>query len=350
MSETSARHEWIDAWCGHLENLLQQPSSTTPQTGRRLVALPAWLWLAPAISIGRKAVRADGRTMLMPVRVTWPDAAHLVALPAGTHHLPWSATGLGHAVTGVLTVQVTEHGVHSIKGCADLAPTDHGPDTQAARAALLQRADTSRWQARMSLERYVEQAVDAAVATVTRDVLGLRSVHSVLDATSTETVRDAMLLGTGQTPGAVDRIIERSLAPAAFVRVDPLHYLTVDLRRAAEAYVRRAISDPPIGRKIRTVQRAMPGASLDEVVAAYRQAHPRDFLSMRRAARALSAGADLNASAAREPRAATARTAVDVEALALARAENATSDVTELAARSRRALAGALNADLRRAS
>lgn len=295
---STARHEWIDTWCDHLQAIMHSPAQESPEPGARLVALPAWLWLAPAINIGRKAVRADGRTMLMPVRVTWgAEDDHVIALAPGEHQLQWSATGLGHSVSGTASLTVTPFGVAHDSTSPELAPIDHGPDTSAARQSLTAAARDARWRARMSLERYVERAVDNAVATVSNDILGLRPSNQVLGATSIEQVRDAMLLGTEESAGAVDRIIDRSLAPAAFVRVDPLHYLTTDLQRSAEAYVRRAISDPPIGRKIRRIQRAMPGAGIDAVVAAYRQAHPRDFLSAKRAVRALTAGADLNASA-----------------------------------------------------
>ena len=85
----AARHEWINAWCTRLEAMLHAaPCTAPPAQGGRLVALPAWLWLAPAIDVGRKAVRADGRTMLMPMRIRWEASDdHLLSLPVGRHDL-----------------------------------------------------------------------------------------------------------------------------------------------------------------------------------------------------------------------------------------------------------------------
>lgn len=351
MSADTARHEWIDTWCTRLQTILHTPTADSPTPGNRLIALPSWLWLTPAIDLGRKTVRADGRAMLMPVRLTWGTAdEHLVSLPAGTHELHWSALGMGHSATGTITLSITDTAVRH-DAAPDLAPQDAGADTAATRARLTATAAEARWAARMSLESYVERAVEAAVTTVTRDVIGLRAGFAVLDTHSIEQVRDTMLLGTDTSTGAVDRIIDRSLASAAFVKVDPLRYLTVDLQRAAEAYVRRAISDPPIGRKIRRVARSMPGASLEQIVGAYRQAHPRDFLSDKRAARALTAGPDINAAAVRnQVEASMTDRGVDVADLAVARADAARhlSIVRTVAASSRDALVNELT--LREAS
>ncbi|WP_251153775.1 hypothetical protein [Cellulosimicrobium sp. Marseille-Q4280] len=357
MSADTARHEWIDTWCTRLQAIMHTPDTDQPADGSRLVALPAWLWLAPAIDLGRKAVRADGRAMLMPVRLTWTgDDQHLLSLPAGTHELAWTALGMGHSATGTLTVTVTATGITHDAAHPDLAPTDAGADTTAARAALAAAAAEGRWAARMSLEGYVERAVKAAVATVTRDIHGLRAPAAVIDWHSEEQIRDTMLLGTDKAAGAVDRIIDRSLARTAFVKVDPLRYLTVDLQRAAEAYVRRAISDPPIGRKVRRVARSMPGASMAEIIAAYRQAHPGDFLSEKRAARALTAGSDINASAwhlswYRGEHHIRDVDAIDVEDVAVANvdAQAHLATVRTLATRSRDALRAELT-DLREAS
>ena len=259
---------------------------------------------------------------------------------------------MGHSTCGTVTVTVTPSGITHDATHADVAPVDAGDDTRAARARLARAGAEARWAARMSLETYVERAVKDAVETVTRDILGLRAGTNVLDPHSIEQVRDTMLLGTEASAGAVDRIIDRSLALEAFVKVDPLRYLTIDLQRAAEAYVRRQISDPPIGRKIRRVARSMPGATLEEIVAAYRQLHPRDFLSVQRAARALTAGPDLNATAARHlVDEALASHVVDVEDVAVAQADAATrlATVRSLATSSHNALAAELT-HLREAS
>jgi hypothetical protein len=353
MSAT-ARHEWIDTWCTHLQSILQTPASAHPAPGARLIALPTWLWLVPAIDLGRKALRADGRSMLMPVRITWGAGDdHVLSLAAGTHRLHWSAAGMGHTATGTVTVTVTAAGITHDADRQDLEPADAGADTVRTRAALAAAAAEARWGARMSLEWYVERAVQGAVHVVARDILGIYPDAALLDEHSIEQVRDTMLLGTESSAGAVDRIIDRSLARGAFVNVDPLRYITTDLQRSAEAYVRRAISDPPIGRKIRRVARSMPGSSLAEIVTAYREVHPGDFLSVQRAARALTSGPDLNATATRHllEESLTDHAVVDVEDVAVAQADaaNRLATVRTLATASRSALRTELN-HLREAS
>ena len=69
--------------------------------------------------------------------------------------------------------------------------------------------------------------------------------------------------------------------------MDPLRYIAVTLRRDAEQEIRRRIGDPRIGPKIRALHRQHPGISLPDLVDRYRELHPQDRLSVRRAAAAL---------------------------------------------------------------
>lgn len=155
---------------------------------------------------------------------------------------------------------------------------------------------TARWEALLSLEPYVCHEVRRASRAVSYDVLtddiDAFEVPEVLDEEGRRKVADKMLLGDGDDPGRVTPLLERCLAPAAFVKVDPLKYVATDIHRSAQEEVRKAIGDPQTGRKIRQVARSMPDAAVEEVVDAYRTRYPRDSMSASRVQAALTAGPD----------------------------------------------------------
>lgn len=346
-NESAARHEWIDALCARLEKIIigREASDLLAQAPDRalspvaLVTLPVWMWLPPRVDIGRKAVRADGREMLMPVRLTWSPGPLLVLAAGQSATMTWHMTGLGHSQFAEVTLRHDGHRIEVTDGTlpAQLDLTGHlmGPGPlEVSLRELISRGRTARWDAIMSLEGYVEMAVTNAVTRVSADILDQDFVRGdfVLDRTALEQVRDTMLLGrvretsTGDLlddKGAVHRIIERCMRPGVFEKVDPLKYVVTDLYRQAEAEVRRHVDDPYIGRKIRRMQREMPGAPLTDVVAAYRQQYPGDDLSFKRAARALTSSRDAMAGAhdIQEP-ALNIGAAFDVEAIVMSRLEH----------------------------
>lgn len=310
-----ARHEWIDTFCTRLHHTLVGQAAArllegnTPTNGT-VVVLPSWAWLVPAIDIGRKAHRQDGRRMLMPVRLLWDGGPVQVLQPGQRTVADWSMFGMGHSACGRMDLDETLLRTRAVLG--DDGEPDDEPSLSAVQIArgrtvghalsrLVDAGKTARWDAVMSLESYVEQAVTGAVRIVSADILsGLahaQAAPDVLDETGQEQVRNQMLLGTEDRAGAVSRLIERCMAPVAFVKVDPLKYVTTDLRRAAELYVRQAVGDPPIGRKIRRVWRELPDATLEELISTYNERHPSDDLSVKRAVRALTAGRDVMAGA-----------------------------------------------------
>lgn len=301
---TGARHEWIDELCARLERVLlgrvaeELLTTELPETAALVVA-PVWKWLAPRIDMGRKTRRADGDTMLMPVRMTWqPSPVMVLTAPTAA---AWSMVGLGHSGAGEVKLVPVEGACPDVTG--EKFPTDGELEVELLpHRELLGRlrhlvADgkQARWDAVMSLEHYVNRAVHSAVVAVSYDVVGGDNPHPVLDDTAKQSVADRMLLGSEEGPGRVGALLERCLRPGAFVKVDPLRYVVKDLHRSAEAEVRKTIGDPHIGRKIRAVQRTMPSASMQEVIAAYRRTHPGDHLSTARATKALTAGADVMA-------------------------------------------------------
>ncbi|MHB1973790.1 MAG: hypothetical protein ACYCR4_05810, partial [Acidimicrobiales bacterium] len=75
---------------------------------------------------------------------------------------------------------------------------------------------------------------------------------------------------------AIDRLIERTLAPRAFARVDPQRLVMVALRSAAETAIRRRIGDPHIGRKVRTLARSSDVSDPGDLLQRYREHWPED--------------------------------------------------------------------------
>lgn len=296
-AQRAVRHEWIDALCARLERMILADAADAllaagePAVDSYLVA-PVWLWRPARIDIGRKARRADGATMLMPVRVTWGPSPLVRLGPGEIAEMTWSLSGLGHDGAGQVVLRARSDGTLQVV-------SGQAPDGQLPR--LVSRIDdlsgdgkAARWEALMSLEGYVEKAVVRAICVVKADVLADdAAASSLIDDNSRDQVRDRMLLGDEQTVAPVIRLLERCKAPQVFAGVDPLRYVTVDLQRTAESEVRRAINDvPKVGRKVRLLRRAMPEATLDEFLAEYRRNHPGDSLSWRRAVRALSTCGD----------------------------------------------------------
>lgn len=289
--------------CSYFEDIILGENIPAPPTGTgpfAMVTLPVWAWLPPKIDIGRKARRNDGRTMLMPVRVLW-SVPHIMVLEPGMEvQCEWTMTGMGYKESGTTTITWGEHrltfdsmpgGQTEIKSSE---VTSIGAELALQRLAVV--ADEAKWMATMRLQSNVTRAVTRAVVIVSADVLGEnydRTLRKVLDPTAQEKVLDVMMFGSEGAPdSAVSRLIKRCLAPGTFARVDPLMYITRDLNRAAEGEVRRHIDDPYIGRKIRQVKRDMPGATLPELIAAYRERHPGDALSVKRMSKALTSGPD----------------------------------------------------------
>ena len=304
----AARHEWNNALCTRLEKIIIGRHAAELLDGQRadlkdpaVATLGAWSWLRADIKIGRKGLRRDGRAMLMPVRVTWSVPSVLVLGSGMQVAAAWKLLGLGHEATGTLTV-TNDAGTIVLTGDVPpelaIATLSCTPRTVRREMAELVRAgETARWDAIMSLEGYVERAVHNAITRVSVDILAEeydRVAVPVLDVTAQERVRDTLLLGSpgSEDGGFVQRILERCMGERTFVKVEPLKYVVTDLHRSAEAEVRRAIDDPYIGRKIRRVHRELPGASLEEVIAVYRERHPGDALSTKRAMRALTSTRD----------------------------------------------------------
>ena len=296
------RHGWLDALCEHLQAAIWAAAGRRPahrpgplaDPGRR-AALPCWRWAEPAADVGRKARAADGGTLLLPVRIHWQPGPLLLVPRGQPVRAAWRAAGLGLDGDGAAGLACTPHpgGTarpgHRPAGTGDRAGGVPGAIAEEL-AGFAAAGRPARWDLLAMLEPYVRSAVTRAHSRVAIEVAGpaAHSRPSVLDDTDLDAVVDMLLLG-GDTggPGPVARLLDRCLRPDTFRRVDPLRYIAVTLRRDAEQEIRRRIGDPRIGPKIRALHRQHPALPLPDLVAAYREQHPRDRLSMGRAVAAL---------------------------------------------------------------
>lgn len=71
--------------------------------------------------------------------------------------------------------------------------------------------------------------------------------------------------------------------------MDPIRYLTTQIRRDLGDEVRVAIGDPQVGSRVRRVARGLgTGATLERIVERYNEVHSSDRISTSRAVRALT--------------------------------------------------------------
>lgn len=308
------RHSGAESFCNHLAAVLSGRAASAlldaglDEGDYGLFELPSWSWAEPAIPLGRKALARDGGTLRMPVRISW-DMGPVVLVPAGSEvTVRWDATGLGRKGTAS-TVLATTPSAGSMSA-SDLPGLDgpipsrvHAmviPSTRARRELerLVEAGTTAWWELLSEIEGFARQEVGSAAGRVAADIAG--HDHVVLDPVALDAIVDSMMFGAegekGQAgQGRVIAMLERAMRPHEFKAVEPTRWLRMTLARDAEAEVRRAIGDPHIGRKVRSMARELGPekvADLEEFLRVYADRYPGDGLAVRRAADALTAMAE----------------------------------------------------------
>jgi hypothetical protein len=296
----------LQGMCGFIDDIIAgeaaeslADSGTVLSVGT-LVVLPSWAWRVPKIDVGRKAKSSDGRQRLMPARIVW-EGGPVRELPIGEElEIRWTVTGLGHNETGVSTVRtIADSGVQLVPHPgAEIPPQMRGfvSPNQLARflRALVKTGIEARWALMTSLETFTKNKLAAANTAVAAELGGHHKhvIPSVLDEISLDSLLTQMLYGTGGS-SVISRMVERSMTPTTFDRVDPMHWFAVNIRARAEEAVRQRIGDPKVGPKVRRIMEISQAATMDELLDAYRAVYPKDSLAKKRAIAALSAGPDL---------------------------------------------------------
>lgn len=302
------RHGWTDRLCSHLERMivgrhaarwLAGEYGPIPRAASTVFVLPSWRWSAPAIDIGRKALSDDGGSLLMPVRLSWPDVSPVIVVKGGApQRVAWTGAGLGHTGTGVTDLVALDALDDAVIELSDVGiPLSISQPVISRTAVLLtlrklvEDGQSATWESLTTLEPLVRRSLDRAHAAVVAEVTGDPESHGMVDTTTLERIGDEILFGTEETDGhsfAFRLLSDRCTRPGQFARVDPLRYVTSALRSEAEVSIRREIGDPHIGRKVRAIAREIGTRDVNRVISAYRERHPTDHLANRRAAAALS--------------------------------------------------------------
>lgn len=301
------RHGWMDRLCSNLAamiagraaaDLLESP---LPEAAA-LAVLPSWLWAPPAVDVGAKSKARGGGTLSLPVRLCWlPSPVQLIGAEEPTA-LTWTGSGLGTQGTGVLECTPIPAALAEdeapVSGGVDVAvptrlsaPVYSRHELRSELNRLVEDGRMARWAIITDLEPYVTAAVASAARSAVNE-LGESDAVGLLDQPSLESLSDELLLGCDEGPGPVHRLLEKALVPTTFARVDPQRWFRVALSRDAEQALRRRISDPWVGPRIRAVARDLGTEDVDAVIAAYNRIHPGDRVAVQRVSAALSASVE----------------------------------------------------------
>ena len=255
---------------------------------------------------------------LVDVFLTWSDGPVVAAPVHGSVDTSWSFVEHGKKVSG--TVTLTAHEASGIIDVSESYPAHAAPLTAVVLLGtrrferlilkLERMAAESEWTLVSELERYVLFSLEAANRRVAREIEGDsedteltdyyadRDNHGVLDRIALDKIAGTLLYGADGTPAS--SVIRRLIVRCATTSINqqPLSsYLATNVYSQAELHIRREIGDPHVGRKVRRLARESGAPDIDSLLAAYRVAHPKDELGLRRAIAALTAGKSVESTA-----------------------------------------------------
>lgn len=289
---------------------------------------PTFAFLHARVHVGRKERGPDGSRLRLPVRVVWADPVVVIAsdtvpelnvrdVPSDGPGLvvTWTVDSMGHSGTGDAHIFRCAPGrlAPSTGDNVDASTTRWQVAAESAAGipqrvlaepmtkfeliselqALASAGSAARWEFLQFLEPRVTKELHRAHAALSGEIGRFRGQDiTLLDATKLESLRDLMILGDGENPGMVYRMVERLLDPAALRKCEPLRYLMVALGRDAKETVRQAIADPRIGAQVRRLALELGTTDVETIVAVFRKRNPRSRLSTERAGMALSVDAD----------------------------------------------------------
>ncbi len=274
----SLHHPWVDRWCTLAEQVLRGREAETlledfesiPESGF-LVMLPAWVWKVPAIDTGRKAINPEGGSYALPVRVSTAPLSVLTQLPAD---LEWSAMGMGHNLSGVVHARPGEVRRVDLEKAVLESPRQSRTMLRHEIQAQVEAGKAAWWELLFMAEEPVRSRLETAHRALSIDIKGEEGA-ALLDAIDIETLTNQMMLGEGDSPSAVARILDRAMRPGALNRVDPQRFILTATRSAAWTAVRGRVGDPHAGSKIRKISRELETENLEDIAAEYSRRYPR---------------------------------------------------------------------------
>ena len=309
MTSVSPRERLL-TWCSLLERIIVGRGADNvlatgiPDDGGLIFVVPTWLWTIQGVDVGAKGVDRDGNALPMPVRIHSPGGP--VQVHPDTAQIPFTARGLNVATAGVVTLSAGTSDCYRPQQIVDLdrIAVHHRSASQVRQVLQELSADgQAAWfEAIMWPEPQVLVAIEKAhtfLACEVADNLG-QERSRLIDQVTVQQIADAMMLGRPDDPSRpspMSRIIEKSVRPLTFAKVDPLHYLDQSVRRDAHDALRQYLGDPSSGSRIRRSVREVGGRHADPVVILehHNRRHPNDNLGMSRLSAALQIAPSANA-------------------------------------------------------
>lgn len=276
-----------------------------PRHRVRLHALPPTMWIRPAQGVGgHKATRTGS----LPATITWHHGALHAADPTRVDPVSagWSVDAAGTHLNGA--IGLTEGQTELGRPTGSMWPAHRAPVLSAYEATrlldeLIERGELARWTMLAHLEEFARGCVHQVSDSICREITGIEdheAAASLLDDQQLDLVVTHVLYGSSGPDSRILRSLDRCLDPATTRNVDPIRYLTTQIRRDLGDQVRVAIGDPQVGPRVRRVARSLgTGAGLEEIISRYNDLHRSDRVSTTRAIRALTVAPSLESAAVR---------------------------------------------------
>ncbi|MCG7308279.1 hypothetical protein [Brachybacterium sp. ACRRE] len=276
-----------------------------PSRPARLHALPPTMWVTPAGEIGGHKAASRG---VLPATVEWDEGTICVAAPDPTEHTSttWTLNAAGMHRSGAIVL--AEGAPLAGRPSRNMwsrhtAPVMSTYEAGQALDDLEEQGELAKWEMLQSLEHFAHEKIGAISSAICREISGADDTEAaphLLDDEQMGVVVTNVIYGTSGTTSRILRGLERCLDPATTRNVDPVRYLTTQVRRDLADEVRVAIGDPQVGSRVRRIARGLgTGATLDQIIERYNQAHTSDRISTSRAIRALTVAPTLESSAVR---------------------------------------------------
>lgn len=273
-----------------------------PARPMRLHALPPTMWVKPTSGAGGHKAATMG---VLPASVAWEDGAVCLADPSARGpHAQWSVDGAGTRLSG--SIRLTEGHQDTGRPSQSMWDSHAAPvltPFEAGRAleSLEQDGEAAKWSMLQHLEEFARQKVQSIATSICREIANVDDATvapRLLDDQQLELVVTTVIYGKSGSSSRILRCLDRCLDPATTRRVDPIRYLTTQIRRDLGDEVRVAIGDPQVGSRVRRVARSLgTGATLEQIVERYNAVHASDRISTTRAVRALTVAPSIESSA-----------------------------------------------------
>lgn len=275
-----------------------------PSRPARVHALPPTMWIHPAPGTGGAKAAGD---KVLPAAVAWHGGTIRVTAADESPSIGWGVDAAGTIRSGSTTLAP---GASSEWRPEDHVWTVHHSPALSARDAgrtldeLQEAGELARWELLTCLEGFAHRQVPTVATSIFREVADVdesQLAPALLDAQQLEVVVTEVIYGTSGAGSRILRSLDRCLDPVTTRKVDPIRYLTTQVRRDLADQVRVAIGDPQVGPRIRRIARALgTGASLEAIIGRYNRVHPSDRISTTRAIRALTVAPSIESTALRD--------------------------------------------------